>query len=158
MTNAWLDEIHVIPLDQIEIPKTDEVRPLQDLVQEALKNRAEIETANVNLDSKKILLKGTRNNLLPVLQAYAELTNNGLAGPANPLYQNCCGVPSPYFWAAPVPCWDRFWAVTSRIIRPASPQYSIPQPPCTGRLRHRRIATAPVRIVMQRATNQCAWM
>jgi outer membrane protein len=97
MTNAWLDEIHVIPLDQIEIPKTDEVRPLQDLVQEALKNRAEIETANVNLDSKKILLKGTRNNLLPVLQAYAELTNNGLAGPVNPLYQNCCGDPNPYF-------------------------------------------------------------
>jgi len=97
MANTWLDEVRVIPLDQIVVPKTDEVRPIQDLIEEALKNRAEIETANINLDSKRILLKGTRNNLLPTLQAFAELTNNGLAGPANPLYQNCCGTPNPYF-------------------------------------------------------------
>jgi outer membrane protein TolC len=97
MANTWLDDVHIIPLDRIEVPKSDEVRPVQDLVEEALKNRAEIETANINLDSKKILLKGTRNNLLPTLQAFAELTNNGLAGPANPLYQNCCGAPNPYF-------------------------------------------------------------
>jgi outer membrane protein TolC len=97
MSNAWLDEIHVIPLDRIEVPKSDEVRPLQDLVQEALKNRVEMETANINLDSQKILLKGTRNNLLPTLQAFADVNNTGLAGPANPLYQNCCGAPNPYF-------------------------------------------------------------
>jgi outer membrane protein TolC len=97
MANTWLDEVRVIPLDRIEVPKTDEVRPIQDLIEDAFKNRSEIETANINLDSKKILLKGTRNNLLPTLQAFAELTNNGLAGPANPLYQNCCGTPNPYF-------------------------------------------------------------
>jgi outer membrane protein len=97
MANGWLDDVHVIPLDHIEVPKSDEVRPIQDLMQEALKNRTEIETANINLDSKKILLKGTRNNLLPTLQAFAEVTNNGLAGPVNPLYQNCCGAPNPYF-------------------------------------------------------------
>lgn len=97
MTNTWLDEVRVIPLDRIVVPKTDEVRPIQDLIEEALKNRTEIETANINLDNRKILLKGTRNNLMPSLQAFAELTNNGLAGPANPLYQNCCGAPNPYF-------------------------------------------------------------
>jgi outer membrane protein TolC len=97
MTSAWLDEIHVIPLDRIEVPKTDEVRPIQDLVQEALKNRADMETANINLDNRKILLKGTRNNLLPSLQAFADVNNTGLAGPANALYQNCCGAPNPYF-------------------------------------------------------------
>jgi len=97
MANAWLDEIRVIPLDRIEVPKTDEVRPIQDLVQEALKKRAEMETANINLDSKKILLKGTRNNLLPTLQGFVDVNNVGLAGPANPLYQNCCGAPNPYF-------------------------------------------------------------
>jgi outer membrane protein TolC len=97
MANAWLDDIRVIPLDRIEIPKTDEVRPIQDLVQEALKSRTEMETANIDLDSRKILLKGTRNNLLPTLQAFADVNNAGLAGPANPLYQNCCGAPNPYF-------------------------------------------------------------
>ncbi len=66
-------------------------------MQEALQKRAEMEEANINLDSKKILLKGTRNNLLPTLQAFAELTNNGGAGPVNALYNGQSGLPSPYF-------------------------------------------------------------
>lgn len=97
LTNAWLDEVHIIPLDQIVVPSTDEVRPIQDLIDEALQKRDEIEEARVNIDSRKVLLKGDKNNLLPTLQAFAELTNNGLAGPVNPLYQNCCGAPNPYF-------------------------------------------------------------
>ena len=97
MVNTWLDDVHIITLDHIEVPKSDEVRPAQDLVAEAIEKRAEIEQARINLDSKKVLLKGTRNNLLPSLQAFAELTNNGLSGPANPLYNNCCGAPNPYF-------------------------------------------------------------
>jgi outer membrane protein TolC len=97
MANAWLDEIHVIPLDRIEVPKTDEVRPVQDLVEEALKHRAEMERENINLENRKILLKGTRNNLLPTLQAFADVNNVGLAGPANPLYNGQSGIPSPYF-------------------------------------------------------------
>jgi outer membrane protein TolC len=97
MANAWLDDIHVIPLDRIEVPKTDEVRPIQDLVQEALRSRPDMETLNINLDSSKILLKGTRNNLLPTLQAFADVNNAGLAGPANPLYNGQSGLPSPYF-------------------------------------------------------------
>jgi outer membrane protein TolC len=97
MENTWLDDVHVIPLDHIEVPQADEVRPAQDLVQEALEKRSEIEQARINLDSKKVLLKGTKNNLLPSLQAFAELTNNGLSGPANPLYNNCCGAPNPFF-------------------------------------------------------------
>jgi outer membrane protein TolC len=71
---------------------------VQDLVQEALEKRDEIAQAQVNLDSKKQLLKGTRNNLLPSLQAFAEFTNNGLSGPANPLnVGDAYGVPNPYF-------------------------------------------------------------
>jgi outer membrane protein TolC len=97
MANAWLDEIHVIPLDHIEIPKTDEVRPVQDLVQDALRKRDEIVRANINLDSQKTLMKGTRNNLLPSLQAFAELTNNGLSGPVNAIYNGSSGIPNPYF-------------------------------------------------------------
>lgn len=97
MQNAWLDDIHVIPLDHIEVPNSGEVRPIQDLVDEAMHKRDEIVQANINLDSKKVLLKGTRNNLLPSLQAFAELTNNGLAGPVNPIYNGQSGAPNPYF-------------------------------------------------------------
>jgi outer membrane protein TolC len=68
-----------------------------DLIQEALENRLEIERSKINLDSSQILLKGDKNGLLPNLQAFAELTNHGLSGPANPLYNNCCGAPNTYF-------------------------------------------------------------
>jgi outer membrane protein TolC len=98
MENAWLDDVHIVTLDRIVVPRTDEIRPVQDLVQEALEKRDEIAQAQVNLDSKKQLLKGTRNNLLPSLQAFAEFTNNGLSGPANPLnVGDAYGVPNPYF-------------------------------------------------------------
>jgi outer membrane protein TolC len=95
--NAWLDEVHIVPLDHIEIPKTEEIRPVQDLVQEATAKRLEIQQNKTNLDSQKIMLAGTRNALLPTLSAYAEFTNHGLAGPVNPLYNNCCGAPGSFF-------------------------------------------------------------
>ena len=117
MENAWLDDVHVIPLDHIEVPRTDEIRPVQDLVQEALEKRDEIEQAQINLDSKKVLLKGTRNNLLPSLQAFAEFTNNGLSGPANPIYNNCCGDPNPYFVGGT-------GNLVSQILRRNFPNYS----------------------------------
>jgi outer membrane protein TolC len=98
MENTWLDDVHVVTLDHIVVPKADEIRPVQDLVEEALEKRDEIAQARVNLDSKKELLKGTKNNLLPSLQAFAEFTNNGLSGPANPLnVGDIYGVPNGYF-------------------------------------------------------------
>ncbi len=96
--NTWLDEVHIIPLDSIEVPKEEEVTPIQDLVQEALKNRLEITRNRINLASQKELIKGDKNGLLPSLQAFVEFTNHGLAGPANPLYNNCCGDPNSYFF------------------------------------------------------------
>jgi outer membrane protein len=97
MANAWLDDVHIIPLNHIEVPKTDDLKPLQDLIAEAMTNRVEIERSKVNIESQKILIKGDRNGLLPTLQAFLELTNNGLSGPVNPIYNGCCGVPDAYF-------------------------------------------------------------
>jgi outer membrane protein len=95
--NTWLDDVHIVPLDHIEVPKAEEVRPVQDLVTEALQNRVEIERAKLNIDSQKTMIQGNKNGLLPQLQAFAEFTNHGLAGPANPLYSNCCGAPNAFF-------------------------------------------------------------
>ena len=95
--NTWLDDVHIVPLDHIEIPKAEEVRPVQDLIAEALKNRLEIERGKLNIESQKIMVIGNKNALLPNLQAFAEFTNHGLSGPANPLYSNCCGAPNAFF-------------------------------------------------------------
>ncbi len=95
--NAWLDEVHIVPLDHIDIPKEDELKPATELVDEALAHRLEIDQAKLNLQSQEIMLKGDKNGLLPSVQAFAEFTNNGLSGPVNPLYNFCCGSPNPYF-------------------------------------------------------------
>jgi outer membrane protein TolC len=97
MQNTWLDDVQIIPLDHIEVPKTEEIRPITDLISEAVDSRLEIERSKINIDSSKLLLKGDKNGLIPNLQAFMELTNHGLAGPANPLYNNCCGTPNDYF-------------------------------------------------------------
>jgi outer membrane protein TolC len=88
-----LAEVHIVPLDQIVIPQSDESRPVETLVTEALKNRVEIEQAKLNIDSKKMNLIGIRNELKPTLNAFAELTNNGLTGSITPLGLAEGGIP-----------------------------------------------------------------
>jgi outer membrane protein TolC len=92
--NSWMDELHIVPLDHIEVPKTEEIRPEEELIAEALKNRVEVETKKTNVDSQMMLLNGDRNGLLPTLSAFAEVTNHALSGPANPLRD---GSPDRYY-------------------------------------------------------------
>jgi len=80
ITAAGLENTHLVPLDKIQIPPSDQVRPIPELVSEALKNRTEIATARINIESNELNLVGIKNSLKPTLQAFAELTNNGLSG------------------------------------------------------------------------------
>ncbi len=79
-----LADVHVVPLDKIVVPQKDEVRPVDQLVGEASHRRIEVETSRINLDSKQMNLVGIKNSLKPTLQAFAELTNNGLTGDLSP--------------------------------------------------------------------------
>jgi outer membrane protein len=79
-----LAEVHIVPLDDIVIPARDEIRPIDELTAEALRNRPEIETARLNVASRNLNLVGIRNGLKPSLQAFAEVTNNGLTGTVTP--------------------------------------------------------------------------
>ncbi len=78
--NSNLSDLRVIPLDQIVVPAAEPARPLNALVEAALSQRAEVEQARINIDSNKLNLVGIKNSLKPTLQAFAELTNNALAG------------------------------------------------------------------------------
>jgi outer membrane protein TolC len=75
-----LAEVHVIPLDTIAVPDKNEIRPVEELVGQALNQRVEIEQGRINVESNKLNLVGIKNSLKPTLQAFAELTNNGLSG------------------------------------------------------------------------------
>jgi len=95
--DSWLDDVRIIPLDHIVVPDREDLKPTEQLIQEALTKRPEIEQTTINLASSKINIRGTRDGLLPSLQAFVELTDNGLTGTVNPLASGAGGVPDPYF-------------------------------------------------------------
>src|SRR5271165_3515549 len=80
IASANLNDVHIVPLDRIRVPDQDEIRPMEQLVEAAISNRVEIDQARINLESNQMNLVGIKNSLKPTLQAFAELTNNGLTG------------------------------------------------------------------------------
>ncbi len=78
--NSNLADVRVIPLDPIAVPVAEPAQPLNALLEEALTQRTEVVESRINIDSNKLNLVGIKNSLKPTLQAFAELTNNGLAG------------------------------------------------------------------------------
>jgi outer membrane protein TolC len=80
VADAGLTALHIVPLDKFEIPEKDEIRPLEDLIHQALTSRPEMEQARLNLASNQMNLVGIKNSLRPTLNAFAEVTNNGLSG------------------------------------------------------------------------------
>ena len=82
MQRANLSNVRVIPLDRIVIPESDNLRPLDELTQQAVEKRVEVSTNRINIESNEMNLVGIKNSLKPTLQLFAELTNNALAGQA----------------------------------------------------------------------------
>jgi len=80
ITRANLANVRVVPLDQIAIPSSDNLRPLDELVKQATDKRVEVSTDKINIDSNQMNLVGIKNSLKPSLQAFTEFTNNALAG------------------------------------------------------------------------------
>jgi outer membrane protein len=84
VANSGLAEVHIIPMDKLQVPARDDMKPLDQLMDEAIKNRVEIAQNRINIESNKLNLVGIKSSLKPSLQAFAELTNNGLTGDITP--------------------------------------------------------------------------
>ncbi|HTR35911.1 MAG TPA: TolC family protein [Bryobacteraceae bacterium] len=115
--SAELDNVHIIPLNHIVVPATEQLKPTDDLIREALTRRPEIEQTKINIESSIINLGGTRNELLPVLQAFVEFTNNGLTGPPNALNGGGGGPPPPILVGG-------YGSLLGQIFRRNFPNYS----------------------------------
>ena len=75
-----LAEARIVPTDSIQIPAVEAIRPMQDLVQEAMNLRPELAQSTINLQNSRIQLTGSKNGLLPTLNGFVELTNHAQAG------------------------------------------------------------------------------
>ncbi len=75
----------IIPTDTIDVPGTEDTRPLQELVSLAFANRPDLAQAGVQVDNTQISLEGSRNELRPQIDLVGTAQNNALAAQLNPL-------------------------------------------------------------------------
>lgn len=73
----------IIPTDRFDVPTQESVRPIQDLVSEALGNRPDVEQSQIALENSRITTLGVKDAMLPQLTAFAQMSNTGLAGQIN---------------------------------------------------------------------------
>jgi outer membrane protein TolC len=92
--DAALDAAEIIPLDRIEIPPTDDLPPLRQLVTSAMFNRPDVAVSKFRDQTSEISLAGTENPLLPSVQVTGQTFNRGVAGTPQ---ASSGGDPNPYF-------------------------------------------------------------
>jgi outer membrane protein len=88
-----LASAEVIPMSTMEVPENEQVQPTEDLVNDALRHRAELVEARIQLNSQEASNKSVRSALLPSLDLFAYYGGSGIGGQANPA--NLCANESP---------------------------------------------------------------
>ena len=84
-----LAEADVIPTSTMQVPQQEPVIPIQDMISDALKHRAELVESRIDLNSRDLNVKAVRNSMLPTLQAFAYYGGSGIGGDVNPALPNC---------------------------------------------------------------------
>ena len=78
--NGDIRSAQIVPTDTLEIPSTDQIRPVQDLISEAMANRPDLGQARLQVATSLIGLQGARNATLPEIDLVGTMQNSGLAG------------------------------------------------------------------------------
>jgi outer membrane protein len=74
----------VIPVSTMDVPPEEPIVPTEDLINEALRHRAELVESRIDLNSRDLSNKAVRSSLLPTLDLYAYYGGAGLGGSQNP--------------------------------------------------------------------------
>ncbi len=82
-----LKNVRVEPLDRITIDEQATIPGIGDLMKTALANRTDLEAQKSAIRTSEISALGTRNGLLPNVQAFAAQSQAGLAGTPLPVVQ-----------------------------------------------------------------------
>jgi outer membrane protein len=87
LNDPALSNAPVIPTDRVSLdPIPEEGQPVESLVQEAFRQRPELEQAVLTVHNDEITLKGARNALLPTLDVYGFYGSSAIGGSQSP---NC---------------------------------------------------------------------
>lgn len=113
-------EARIVPTDRIRVPDVEPVTPIQELMGIALSARPELAQNRIQVTNQEIALRGSKNGLLPTLDAVASLTNNALAGQANTLPN-----PFPFNFGSPSPVFiGGYGTVLKQLFARNYPNYS----------------------------------
>jgi outer membrane protein len=84
LKDATLATAEVIPTSTMDVPSQEPVVPTEDLINEALRHRAELVESRIDLNSRELSNKAVRSALLPTLDLFAYYGGSGLGGSQNP--------------------------------------------------------------------------
>ncbi len=84
-----LAEAEVVPTSGMQIPQQEAVVPIQDMINDALRHRAELAESRIDLNSRDLSNKAVRNAMLPTLDAFAYYGGSGVGGNINPIVPSC---------------------------------------------------------------------
>jgi outer membrane protein len=85
LANPAIRAAHVIATDSVTVPEAESVRPVDDLITEALHDRPDLAQAGIQVENSQINLKGSLNALRPELDVVGTVQNGGLSGSINPV-------------------------------------------------------------------------
>jgi len=83
VASASVADVHIVPLDKIRVPEVEPIRPVQDLIAQALRDRPELPQDRLNIENSRLSILGDKSNLRPLLSAFTSMANNGQSGPVN---------------------------------------------------------------------------
>lgn len=87
-----LEEMPVVPTDRMGGSDENADKPVEDLITQAQKARADLAIDQISMNKAHDQLSSIKNELLPSLSVYGEYAGIGNAGEPNP---NCTGCPPP---------------------------------------------------------------
>lgn len=93
LKDPTLATAEVIPTSTMEIPAQEQIVPTEDLINDALRHRAELVETRIDLNSRDYSNKAVRSALLPSLDLFAYYAGSGLGGSQNPA--NLCANQTP---------------------------------------------------------------
>jgi outer membrane protein TolC len=72
--------VRIVPIDPIQMPASDNLGPIDEMVKQALANRSDLAAEQANERASEVSALGTRNGVLPNLQVFGAESHAGLAG------------------------------------------------------------------------------
>jgi outer membrane protein len=93
LKDPTLATAEVIPTSTMDVPVQEQIVPTEDLINDALRHRAELVESRIDLNSRDYSNKAVRSALLPTLDLFAYYAGSGLGGSQNP--SNICANQTP---------------------------------------------------------------